>query len=343
MSDGNQPPIKRKRAEGSPEVSEPYVCPLERSDIWYDDGNIILQAESYQFKVYRGVLAQRSSVFKDMFSLPQPPLKDSDLVEGCPVVHLSDGWIELRYILRSILRRGWTDGKPPLSVVSAFLSLGRKYDIPNLRAEGKRSFYQEFPVTLEDRDKLTVWTYIDVYFRLDNPNLSQWMKLAVIARREGLISTLPYILYKCCCIYSAKEILRGTPASESPGSSMVYLASEDQVACIAGHRLMIEAQARTAYKWLYSQETLSPLCTTCNDCDSSRRAQLIEKFTPLPKICALDDWEEAGHSAQELCKFCAKTARKQHEQGRRTFWKALPVLLGLPQWIKLLKERDDSE
>lgn len=106
MADGNQSPTKRKRGEGSPEESTPYVRPVQRSDIWYDDGNIVLQAESYQFKVYRGVLAESSTVFKDMLSLPQPPSKETDLVEGCPVIHLSDTWRELRWMLRSILRRG---------------------------------------------------------------------------------------------------------------------------------------------------------------------------------------------------------------------------------------------
>lgn len=106
MSDGDELPIKRKHVEGSSEASKLYVRPLERSDIWYDDGNIVLQAQNHQFKVYRGVLAGSSSVFKDMFSLPQPPPKDNDLVEGCPIVQLSDKWRELRWILQLILRWG---------------------------------------------------------------------------------------------------------------------------------------------------------------------------------------------------------------------------------------------
>lgn len=59
-----------------------------RSKIWMPYGDIILQAESTQFRVNRDVLAKQSSVFSDMFSVPQPP--NEPTVEGCPVVHVSD-------------------------------------------------------------------------------------------------------------------------------------------------------------------------------------------------------------------------------------------------------------
>ncbi|KAF8145623.1 hypothetical protein K438DRAFT_1425906, partial [Mycena galopus ATCC 62051] len=49
-------------------------------DLWFEDGNIVIQAGNSQFRVYRGVLAKRSSVFQDMLSSPQPP--DAETIEG---------------------------------------------------------------------------------------------------------------------------------------------------------------------------------------------------------------------------------------------------------------------
>lgn len=72
---------KRKRTE------EETVTPI-RSKIWMPYGDIIIQAESTQFRVNRDVLAQQSSVFKDMFSVPQPP--NEPTIEGCFIVHVSD-------------------------------------------------------------------------------------------------------------------------------------------------------------------------------------------------------------------------------------------------------------
>ena len=55
---------------------------------WFDDGNVVVQAESTQFRVHRSVLSLHSQIMKDCFSCPQPA--DAPMVEDCPVVHLSD-------------------------------------------------------------------------------------------------------------------------------------------------------------------------------------------------------------------------------------------------------------
>lgn len=105
MSTADQPPPKRRRTEDSLEDPSDRPADPVRSDIWYDDGNVILQAENTQYKVYRGVLAQSSSVFRDMFSFPQPPASNMVTIEGCPVIRLSDSAEEVKYILQAIFEQ----------------------------------------------------------------------------------------------------------------------------------------------------------------------------------------------------------------------------------------------
>lgn len=63
--------------------------PIKHSeDIWFEDGNVVLQVDRTQFRVHRSILSRHSSVFADMFALPQPN-DTSDWVEGCPVVIMS--------------------------------------------------------------------------------------------------------------------------------------------------------------------------------------------------------------------------------------------------------------
>lgn len=100
MSTEEQPPSKRQRVEAAPEAIEPTQ--IIRSDVWYDDGNVVLQAQGTQFKFYRGILAHSSPVFKDMFTIPQPASVDTQLVDGCPVVHLFDLAEDVKYILRAL-------------------------------------------------------------------------------------------------------------------------------------------------------------------------------------------------------------------------------------------------
>jgi hypothetical protein len=69
--------------------------------MWFTDGNIVLEAEETQFRVHRGVLlAMHSSVFKDMFEIPQP--SDEPTVEGCPVVQLCDTAADVECLLTSV-------------------------------------------------------------------------------------------------------------------------------------------------------------------------------------------------------------------------------------------------
>lgn len=53
------------------------------------------------FRVFRGLLVSRSSVFNDMFSFPQPSSLD-DMYDGCPLVRLLDEEAEVQHFLMAI-------------------------------------------------------------------------------------------------------------------------------------------------------------------------------------------------------------------------------------------------
>ena len=75
-------------------------------EFWYDDGTVILIARNVEFRIYKGLLSDHSSVFRDMFSLPQPPAPSNSESPPCPIVHLSDSPEDLRYVLRIYMARG---------------------------------------------------------------------------------------------------------------------------------------------------------------------------------------------------------------------------------------------
>ena len=96
MSDN--PLLKRQRTDDIQEDAENQL--LQRSRFWFDDGNVILQAENTQFRVHRSLLSLQSSVFKDMFSMPQPMDTATTLnVDGCPIITLSDKASDLEHVL----------------------------------------------------------------------------------------------------------------------------------------------------------------------------------------------------------------------------------------------------
>lgn len=76
------------------------------SDVWFEDGNIVIVAQNTGFCVHRSVLSHRSPIFCDVFSTgTHPPPDNSTTAEtfsGLPVVHVSDNADDMRFILRAI-------------------------------------------------------------------------------------------------------------------------------------------------------------------------------------------------------------------------------------------------
>lgn len=87
--------------------NQPRIPPTYyRSDLWWEDGNIIIEAETTRFRVYKGHLATHSEFFNELFLVPQPPIPDEgEIVDGCPVVRVSDSAEDWEYILRALLER----------------------------------------------------------------------------------------------------------------------------------------------------------------------------------------------------------------------------------------------
>lgn len=67
-------------------TSPPSQCISRSADFWFDDGNLVLQVETTQFRIHRGLICANSFVFRDMHTLSQP--EDGNSVDGCPVVQL---------------------------------------------------------------------------------------------------------------------------------------------------------------------------------------------------------------------------------------------------------------
>ena len=60
----------------------------QHQELWFDDGNVVLVAGNTWFKLYRGILARYSSVFRDLFQVADASAGDT--IQNCPVVHVTD-------------------------------------------------------------------------------------------------------------------------------------------------------------------------------------------------------------------------------------------------------------
>lgn len=78
---------------------------VAQSDLWFEDGNIILVAGDVAFKVHRGQLERHSEIFRDLFSLPQP--LDQPMFQGFPIVQLYDSPSDITFLLRALYDGLW--------------------------------------------------------------------------------------------------------------------------------------------------------------------------------------------------------------------------------------------
>ena len=103
-----------------------------------NDGDVILRANpesgsKHDFRVHRFILSLASTVFKDMFSFPQPPDENQKEPHGIPAVDVPDSPEVLDVILRFI----YPGVEPPkftdLSILSGLLSAADKYNIVSMQ------------------------------------------------------------------------------------------------------------------------------------------------------------------------------------------------------------------
>ncbi|KAL1938143.1 hypothetical protein VTO73DRAFT_11972 [Trametes versicolor] len=240
--------VTRKRArtvaiESNAIANEP---PRKRdAEFWYDDGNIILVARDVEFRVFKGILAEYSPVFKDMCSLPQPRQEASTSGDSlCPVVHVSDSPEDLRHVLRVYMPK--TDARhtyspfslddPSFNAISATIRLGHKYQISRL-VDHSLAYLKNYYT-----DDLATWTTKN---GLGPPGFTGHHAIGVInlARLTGETSLLRTAVLTCCTLDAdiIGELARSDGARE-------HLSMADLGLCfVAKGKLVQEALGNAIY------------------------------------------------------------------------------------------------
>ncbi|KAJ7177876.1 hypothetical protein C8R46DRAFT_1328711, partial [Mycena filopes] len=194
---------------------------LSRSDIWHEDGSLVLQAEAVLFRVHWGVLSLHSSFFRDMRDLPQPPMNDqSNNIEGCPVVELHDSAADVKHLLNYFLAKRF------FPFIAAIIRLSKKYAFENLLVAAVKRLTDENPMTLEKYESMV----------LENEDADDYISTRIehypgivfdtisLAREHNLITVLPCAYFRAILLHSQAGILRGIPQDD--GSS-IRLPLED--------------------------------------------------------------------------------------------------------------------
>ena len=74
--------------------------PARSQRVWFDDGNVVLQAENVQFRAHRSILSKHSVILASLLDTAQPD--GEEMVEGCRVVKLHDASRDVEDILLAL-------------------------------------------------------------------------------------------------------------------------------------------------------------------------------------------------------------------------------------------------
>jgi hypothetical protein len=299
-------------------------------DLWFEDGNIVIQAEDYQFCLFKSFLTTRSPIFKDTFAIPQPT--DAERINGCPVLRIHDSATDAAHFFTAIFNSETFLPRPAPTTfekLAAILRLATKYEVEYLRQRALDHLSSGYPMSLaqwrEDEDPPATFSVFP----------SDALATINLAREVGCPWVLPTALYDYCKFTGPAEILRGTLQD----GVLLALSETDKQLCSEAR----EAQ-REASKDLENFLT-APLPDDCTGvgCLESRLVWL-RYLNKLRQdgfwLDPTEGWEHWGVFSEHVCEPCLLACRKKYEDARQAVWESIPSMFKLPSWAELQVERD---
>ncbi|KAJ6458584.1 hypothetical protein C8R47DRAFT_1028533 [Mycena vitilis] len=249
---------------------------VRSSDFWFEDGTVVLRVENTLYRVYRGILASRSTVFRDTFSIPQPA-EGGEYIEGCPVVRLHDKEKDFTVFLKALHHHG---SHKTCSVVgiwslSSVVRISDKYDVADLRASMTDILSDIYPGTLSkwlQRSKATPAGYRKRGLQDPIPALN-------IARKLDLRHLLPGIMYLVCQNMGLEAILYGVPGRPS----LKIDDPSDRKRCVLAIPQLILAKRKARVSFLMREEENED-CDHEADCDEERLCWIADDLDKGEKL-----------------------------------------------------------
>lgn len=317
---------KRQRTDDEAAVSPPPVSRVPA--FWFEEGNIILQLESKQYRVHKSILSMHSNFFKDLFQVPQP--ENEPLIEGCQVVQLfHDSVRDLEQVLSHLYYPYiMHDPQKTLSFASiaAMIRLGRKYGFTRLQANALRRLQTLFPKTLST-DGLRGHPQFTAEFLLDVINL---------AEENSIKSILPAAYLQLCLTCSLDPILNGVQRKDG---TQLRLSHESMTCCVLGREDLASQLPTLIFPSLLREPTNDPrtssMCprgwsSPCNSSFGAIRAAFLASSENKMKF--LKRPEGINQLVAGFCVECKKAIVERYTAGRKSVWDQLPSFFELPNW-----------
>lgn len=297
----------------------------------FEDGNIMIVAETTTYRVHRSVLSRKSALFKDLLSLPQPDTAET--LDGLPVVRLLDRAEDITMLLDAIYNsakyRFRDDETPGWATVRRLLELGTKYQVEELREEAVHQLHARYPRKIGDWDYTcrtdadTAATVVVSY------PIEEDVAIANVARTHGLPDIHLAALYGCCSLSPDVLVRGGRPAADAEAASpdaapAERLCEDDLIACLQGKENLLVCARADVRMGLFAAEERPEACQHPVECGEHTERLLARYRTAEARPRRLydplrpDDDEIERHCVEAgLCHECIKFFLARHAQLRQ--------------------------
>jgi len=284
------------------------------------------------FRVYQGILSAQSPVFLDMFAMPQP--EDPEMLEGVPVVDLTDDPGELTYFLRSLNDTCfYDDTMQDLQFIAAIVRLSTKYQVTRLRKRAIDPLLTAFPTTFEEFSNI-----------LQNPASSKirhfnGMEATVVNIGEEV--DVPQILP--CAYYRLVNQPHQVPDGSIDSSIPEVLCPRASARCMNGREAVRRAMTQDIHGFIFR------VCPYNNPSCNHGRLIAVKLIDDGLAARTLGPFHGPGGgnfgfngavNVSGLCATCRNYVTGVSEARQREAWESLPGWFGLPGWDKLLTYGD---
>ncbi|EJF60258.1 hypothetical protein DICSQDRAFT_171228 [Dichomitus squalens LYAD-421 SS1] len=319
---GRHPDVKGQGFDSCADADTPQAGPRKcDEEFWYEDGTIILIVGDVEFRVFKGLLVDRSSVFRDMFAFPQPPSGASTSAgqTSCPEVALTDSPADVRHLLHFLMPGG--KSAPPSPKDSTFdnifacICLGHKYQIDYVVQQGLELLRAKIPAVDVVQTSLGNTTFRKPQMSRDNT--IRVIKLARLLDANDLLFQGVW----SAAYFTPQELSQGFLR---PDGTHEVLSTSDLALCFSAKERLIQEHC----------EPRGPSGKTCYG-KLAKALQLTEsEIDAWPILEHFTCWKLQDDQKFGICNDCLALLRKRETDGRMDVWKRLPEIIGVeyPNW-----------
>ncbi|PIL26261.1 hypothetical protein GSI_12017 [Ganoderma sinense ZZ0214-1] len=342
---GPGPSNSQPEADSEGQAREGQVFKKDE-EFWFEDGTVIIVARDTEFRVYEGLLAGLSPVFRGLFAESHEqrivPMRGGQTL-SCPIVGVSDAPGDLRHLLRACFSRRlgslYEEREPSYHEISAAIRLGDKYKLVELYSQSLDYLKRYFPSTLDS------WTALESYVPPGWRDVEAIGVVNLARTLSGELSILPAALVACICGGGSQSAENGSRDAEN-NSGIVYgiaredgsqevLSPRDLSICFDGKTSLRSATIAAFCRTF--EPTVSRGCKTSGDCKRALRNVLLSLEKNLKALLDGDPfaaYHEFTGGGIDICSSCMSAVKKQSLKERMRVWDRLPELLGVevPGW-----------